>query len=39
QPISIIIDEDGEIPADPRVRFDQKAINIYADSWRVGEEA
>ncbi|KRD50105.1 ABC transporter ATP-binding protein [Ensifer sp. ENS10] len=39
QPISIIVDEDGEIPADPRVRFDQKAINIYADSWRVGEEA
>lgn len=39
QPISIIVDEDGEIPAEPRVTFDPKAINIYADSWRVGEEA
>ena len=39
RPISIIVDEDGEIPAEPRVTFDPKAINIYADSWRVGEEA
>lgn len=39
RPISIIVDEDGEIPAEPRVTFDPKAINIYADSWRVGGEA
>ncbi len=39
RPISIIVDEDGEIPAEPRVTFDPKAINIYANSWRVGGEA
>lgn len=39
RPISIIVDEDGEIPAEPRVTFDPKGVNIYADSWRVGEEA
>ena len=31
--------EDGEIPAEPRITFDPSAINIYADSWRVGREA
>ncbi|MFD1327926.1 ABC transporter ATP-binding protein [Mycoplana ramosa] len=38
-PIAIVIPEDGEIPADPRVTFDPSAINIYANSWRVGREA
>ena len=37
--IAIVLSEDGEIPADPRVTFDPSAINIYADSWRVGREA
>lgn len=39
RPIAIVVSEDGEIPADPRVTFDPSAINIYADSWRVGREA
>jgi glycerol transport system ATP-binding protein len=34
-PLSAIVSEDGEIPADPRVMFDPDAVNIYADSWRV----
>jgi glycerol transport system ATP-binding protein len=38
KPIAIVVPEDGEIPADPRVTFDPAAINIYADSWRVGRE-
>ena len=29
-----IVPEHGEIPAEPRVTFDPKGINIYADSWR-----
>ncbi len=37
--IAIVVPEDGEIPADPRVTFDPSAVNIYADSWRVGREA
>jgi glycerol transport system ATP-binding protein len=39
QPLTSVIDEDDEIPADPRVTFDTAAINIYADSWRVKTEA
>lgn len=39
RPIAIVLPEDGEIPADPRVIFDPSAVNIYADSWRVGREA
>ena len=38
KPIAIVVPEDGEIPAEPRVTFDPAAINIYADSWRVGRE-
>ncbi|WP_439501476.1 ABC transporter ATP-binding protein [Aminobacter ciceronei] len=38
KPIAIVVPEDGEIPADPRVTFDPAAINIYADSWRIGRE-
>ena len=38
QPISIVVTEDAEIPAEARVTFDPSAINIYADSWRVGRE-
>jgi glycerol transport system ATP-binding protein len=38
-PIAIISAEDEEIPADARVNFDSAAINIYANSWRVGGEA
>lgn len=39
KPIAIVLPEDGEIPAEPRITFDPYAINIYADSWRVGREA
>nr|WP_316656624.1 ABC transporter ATP-binding protein [uncultured Gellertiella sp.] len=39
KPLAIVVGEGIEIPADPRVRFDASAINIYADSWRVGSEA
>lgn len=38
QPIAIVVTEDSEIPADTRVTFDPAAINIYANSWRVGRE-
>jgi glycerol transport system ATP-binding protein len=33
--LAAIVPEDGNIPADPHVRFDPKGINIYADSRRV----
>jgi glycerol transport system ATP-binding protein len=39
QPLAIVVTEDQEIPADARVTFDPAAINIYANSWRVGREA
>ncbi|MDB5523758.1 MAG: putative 2nd binding component of glycerol transporter, partial [Rhizobium sp.] len=39
QPLTIVVPEDEEIPADARVTFDPAAINIYADSWRVKTEA
>jgi glycerol transport system ATP-binding protein len=39
QPLTIVVPEDDEIPADPRVTFDPAGINIYADSWRVKTEA
>jgi glycerol transport system ATP-binding protein len=32
--LAVIVPEHGEIPAEPRVVFDPKGINIYADSWR-----
>ena len=38
QPIAIVLPEDGEVPADARIRFDPDGINIYADSWRVAAE-
>ncbi|WP_105382705.1 ABC transporter ATP-binding protein [Neorhizobium alkalisoli] len=39
QRIAIVASEDAEIPAEPRITFDPTAINIYANSWRVGREA
>ncbi|MEN3147372.1 ABC transporter ATP-binding protein [Neorhizobium sp. IRAMC:178] len=39
QSIAIVASEDIEFPADPRVTFDPGALNIYANSWRVGREA
>ncbi|MFB2554003.1 ABC transporter ATP-binding protein [Ensifer soli] len=39
RPIAVIVKEDGEIPAEPRLSFDPAGINIYADSWRVSGEA
>ena len=37
-PLTIIVPEDDEIPADPKVIFEPSAISIYADSWRVKTE-
>jgi glycerol transport system ATP-binding protein len=34
-PIAVVVPEDGEIPAEPHVAFDEAGINLYADSWRV----
>lgn len=36
QPMAIVVSEDAEIPAEARVTFDPAALNIYANSWRVG---
>ncbi|MFB9949004.1 ABC transporter ATP-binding protein [Rhizobium puerariae] len=38
QPIAIVAEEDAEIPSEAGITFDAGAINIYADSWRVGRE-
>jgi glycerol transport system ATP-binding protein len=35
RPLAAVMPEEDEVPADARVTFDPKAINIYADSWRV----
>lgn len=35
QEIAAIVGEDAEIPAEPKLSFDQAGINLYADSWRV----
>jgi len=39
QPISIVASEDTDVPAEAHVTFDPSALNIYANSWRVGREA
>ena len=33
--IAVIVPEQTEIPADARLAFDPKGINLYADSWRL----
>ncbi|MFM2280397.1 MAG: glycerol transporter ATP-binding protein [Pseudomonadota bacterium] len=38
QPLSIVLGEDDDIPADPKITFERDAIGIFADSWRVGQE-
>ncbi len=38
QEIAVVVPEDGDIPAEPRVTFDPAGINIYADSWLVEPE-
>jgi glycerol transport system ATP-binding protein len=38
QAVSIVMKEGSNIPADPHVSFRDEGINIYADSWRVGQE-
>ncbi len=35
QDVAIIVPEQDEIPADARLSFDPKGINLYADSWRL----
>jgi glycerol transport system ATP-binding protein len=37
-PIAIVASEDSDIPTDAKVTFEPSAVNIYADSWRVGRE-
>ncbi len=37
-PLSIVLAEDDQIPADAKITFDPAAIGIYADSWRAGVE-
>ena len=37
-PLSIVIPEDADIPADPKVTFVPEGVGIFADSWRVGME-
>ena len=37
--IAAVIDEDLEVPAEPRVSFDPAHLSLYADSWRVEMEA
>ncbi|MDO6965061.1 ABC transporter ATP-binding protein [Rhizobium alvei] len=38
QSLSIVLGEDDDIPADPKITFEPDAIGIFADSWRVGQE-
>ncbi|MDE1157084.1 MAG: ABC transporter ATP-binding protein [Neorhizobium sp.] len=38
RPTAIVVPEDTEIPAEPRVTFDPDGVHIYANSWRVGSE-
>lgn len=38
QLLSIVVPEDAEIPADPKITFVPEGVGIYADSWRVGME-
>ena len=33
--IAVVLGEDEEVPADPKVTFDPQGINLYAGSWRV----
>jgi glycerol transport system ATP-binding protein len=35
QDVAIIVPEQDEIPADARLSFDPRGINLYADSWRL----
>ncbi|KAA0970625.1 ABC transporter ATP-binding protein [Aureimonas fodinaquatilis] len=38
QPLSAIVDEAGEIPAEADIAFAPEALNLYADSWLVERE-
>jgi glycerol transport system ATP-binding protein len=38
-PLSAVLNEDSEIPAEARVSFDPAGLNLYANSWRVEERA
>lgn len=33
--VAIVVPENEEIPAEPKLSFDAKGINIYANSWRL----
>ncbi|MDM7981422.1 MAG: ABC transporter ATP-binding protein [Rhizobium sp.] len=38
QSMSVVVPEDADIPADPRITFVPEGLGIFADSWRVGME-
>ncbi|QEE45928.1 ABC transporter ATP-binding protein [Rhizobium sp. WL3] len=38
QSLSVVVPEDADIPADPRITFVPEGLGIFADSWRVGME-
>jgi glycerol transport system ATP-binding protein len=33
--LAVVVPEHNEIPAEPRLSFEAKGINLYADSWRL----
>jgi glycerol transport system ATP-binding protein len=33
--LAVVVPEHSEIPAEPRLSFEAKGINLYADSWRL----
>lgn len=35
QPLSIVVPEGAELPADPQAQFAAQKINVYAGDWRV----
>ena len=34
-PLAVVVPEAKEIPAEPKVNFDTKALGLFVDSWRV----
>ncbi|MEM7696613.1 MAG: ABC transporter ATP-binding protein [Pseudomonadota bacterium] len=38
-PLAAILGEGAAVPAEPKVTFDQKAIHVYANDWRIGGAA
>ncbi len=38
-PVAAIVAENDAVPADPKIMFDPKGMNVYADDWRVEGDA